>query len=303
MNNIDETALAAAVEADPQVVIGRGWSRGAVALGLDNPVELRGGSRLHIDAVPTAVPLDWNPEVASIVAQSCRTQQESGRTWFHLPPLALVGLEGCGRTHVARQIARYAGVPLIHVDLEVDDGEWCQIAPTGPEVTMPNNVTLGIAASRCANPVVHVTGVEKAKGADLMTLSAMIEPRSASRFVDEAIEATIDLSHVTWLVDVPDVNVLPLPLAKALTPISFQAHSAGVSEELQLSIATEILDDLGLKHLPHGCSWMKLREETRHTWPIGREGRVTVLYREMRSLIEAAVATAGSQPPEPLHSR
>jgi len=255
----------------PTVVVGSGWSRRKLPLGLDRPVELRGGDRLTPDGMATALPLDWCAPLLDVVEEECRSRLEAGDVWFQLPPLALEGRAGSGRGHVARQIARYAGVPFLLIDIAGEAGvRRLRDASVAHSVALPNSVVVAIASTCCANPVVYVTGADGATGEALGLLTAMVDPLVGARWVEESIEASVDLSHFTWLVETTDVGCLPLQLASILGTVGITSDlEAG--ELVLLGLLDEVVAELGCGP-PDGGTYEWLRDRLEHyEWRIHRD--------------------------------
>lgn len=237
----------------PTVVIATGWTRGILPMGLDRPLSLGGGDRLGADGLGATLPLDHLPELMALVGEECAAREAGGTRWFGLPPLALVGSRGSGRTHAARQLARHAGLPFLRLDLAGEEGLRRlrrSVAPS--EVEVPSEVVLAMLASGRANPVVLVTGLDEADGETLATLASMVDRRAGRRWTEEGVSATVDLTHVTWLIAVEDVSGLPQALRAALRPIDValpaRASGEGVTTEqelMTLGLLDELLADLG----------------------------------------------------------
>ena len=242
--------ISAFLQEVPTTVVARSFGGGAVPLGLDRPLELRGGDRISPCGVPSALPLDWHPELLGIVASACRERVLMEEPWFTLPPLALDGEHGVGRTHVARQIARHAGLPFLSVDVSGSWGE--EHSGSGrqhSDVCLPPPVIVAMAATGCANPVVLLEGADYASEACSVLLASMIDPRSSTRWVDEGMRAVIDLSHVNWLVSTDDADSLHPSLRSALETVELRTVAGGDTERFDLlavSLLSEVMHDLGV---------------------------------------------------------
>lgn len=264
----------APADGPPTLVVGSSWSRGPMALGLDRPFELRGGDRVGRDGLAATLPLDWLPEFMDLVGDECFERDMLGTGWFGLPPVALVGPEGSGRTHVARQLARHAGLPLVVLDVAGDEGVRRLLpAALPPEVGMASDLVVAMAASCCANPVVLVTGCGEADAEALAALECMVDRHAGCRWLEEGIEAAVDLSCVTWLVAVDDEGVLPHGLMRQLQVVGtrlplHESHDGSTPAEqlMLLGLVDEVLADLGMSGPVSPDTWRLLSQPLRERW-------------------------------------
>lgn len=179
----------------PSMIFARSLSGRPLAPGSDLALELRGGDRLG--GILADLDIDWEPGFMGAVSGACADQRLRGLDWFTMPPILLGGPEGAGRTHVARSLARAAGVPHIMFDATTWMFTWrC----AGPDVPLPLPISTAMIASGCANPVVSVTGLERASMGMIDLLARLVDPSSNCRFVDEGLGAVIDYGAVTWIV-------------------------------------------------------------------------------------------------------
>ena len=229
----------------------QGFAAGPLPFGLDRPLELRGGGVLGPDRLVAGIPLDWQPDLLSFVAAACRRQTQADRPWLSMPPVALLGPEGSGRTHAARTIARHAGLPFLAIDVAHRTAgdrplDYADAARCG--LTLPTLPVLALAATRCANPLVLVTGVDLAGEDALGQLSAMIDPVTAGRWVEQGIRATIDLGQVSWMLSASTDQRLPPALSAAVSRVAVNppAHGSVERRIMAASVLAEVMADLGI---------------------------------------------------------
>ena len=233
-------------EATPEMVVARCYGSGQAPMGLDRPTPLKGGACLGPSGIASSVPLDWIEEIATVLAGSCRDQLAQDRHWFRMHPCALVGRQGAGRTHVARQIARHAGVPFIRFDLgTLDAGLHAGWSTDWPDVGWVPAPLSGIASSTCANPVVLVTGVDGAPPGACSLLASMIDRHSGRRWTHEGLRSVFDLGEVTWLVSTERGEVLHPDLYSRLVQLRVQVPVSEEGRALRaFGVALEVLADL-----------------------------------------------------------
>lgn len=248
-------------------IVGRSWSGARLGYGLDGPLELRGGDDRCRD-LPERLPVDWLAGFADVLAEARSARLSDGRDWFGIPPLALVGAGSGLDVHLASLLAVHAGLPLAIVDLDgggagLGSGEDVR----GPEIVLPSNVVLTMAGSRCANPIVLVRGAEAANGSALIALTAMMDPRTAPRWTEEALGGTVDLSQITWLVSVERIDLLPLPLSRLLRPLEIGSVLSGRDEELlMLGMFAEAAATLGAPRSRCAAAWPRVAEMRVADW-------------------------------------
>jgi hypothetical protein len=233
--------------ASPCAIVARGYSSRPMLLGLDRPLDLKGGDRLEPTGLPMQLRLNWLPEVTSLVAAACRDQSVQGTPWFQMRPTALSGRRGLGRTHICRTVARAAGVPFVKLDVSsASDATWSSYGMEGPDIPMPSRVVLAMASSGCANPLVLVTGVDHAASKMVENVASMIASQSSARWADEALEAVIDLSNISWIVQTEDGDNLPPSFPADLEVVEMAKPDRYGAALLGLSLFNEVIADLQL---------------------------------------------------------
>ncbi len=246
----------------PSMMLARSLSGRPLQFGADIELPLRGCDRLGLSGIVSDLELDWEPELMRFVEDACLDQRIRGRDWFALPPVLLGGEAGVGRTHVARRLARAAGVPHIMFDATTWMFTWrC----AGPDVHLPLPIAAAMAASGCANPVVSVTGVPRATPAMVDLLIRLVDRSINESFVDQAAGVVVDYSAVTWIVHAPprrpasgpqayghyqqSVDAephVPAALARHLHRIDLQDVAPEQYQLLVVDLLAEVLDDLGV---------------------------------------------------------
>ena len=185
-------------------------------LGLYAPLPLLGGDRFGNPGIAASLGCEWNVELLDAIAAAETHQQTMCRHWFRMDPVILTGPRGAGRTQVARRIAWAAGVPHIPINV-AGKAQALGAARRGPTPALPSIISMGMAVSRCANPIIDVSGVEDADADVLERLALLIDP-VRGRLFDEALDVAIDLSEATWLIQLPPSHDVP-PQLKDLTSV------------------------------------------------------------------------------------
>jgi hypothetical protein len=229
----------------PAMIVARGSDDSQPPMGLGEPFALMGGDRLHAGGIPFLFGHEWQPSLRNVVIEACEAALEAQRVWFRMPPCVLVAEPGVGRTHAARCLAHAMNVP--HVILNLADpvvanslsrpGIFREALAVSPIVAM-------MAAKRIANPVVSVVGVGVHPDADAV-LADMIDPETSHAWHEHEFALDVDLGEVSWLVQVDEGYDLPAPIEKHLTLVPLE-HDPAREQEVVLSVALEVLRDLGL---------------------------------------------------------
>ena len=229
------------------VLVAQSFSTGLPPLGLDGALALRGGDPRARERLAFELGFGWQPAFRAVVEHAIVRSSGPDPTWFALPPLLLCGPSGVGRTHVARRVAELAGVPHVGLDLSGPGGAG-QLRPStrGPDLLIPSAPVLAMAVARCANPIISVFGAEMLDGEGQAELARMIDPSSAERWVDYACGATVDLRHVSWMIQGHEPGALAPSLLRLLHPVELQWPER---HELPLHLAEVLAEaaiDLGV---------------------------------------------------------
>jgi ATP-dependent Lon protease len=136
---------------------------------------------------------------------------------YTMPPLLMHGEPGIGKTHFATTIADRLGVPFDMVsagslqggfDLSGTSSHWGN-ASAGRVVRL-------LAEGDSASPVFLIDEVDKVGGEErysaLHTMLDLLEPRTAKRFRDEALQLQFDASRMIVIMTANDLGSIPAPL-------------------------------------------------------------------------------------------
>lgn len=199
---------------DTMTVVGTSHSSAPMAMGLEAPMPLRGGSK--VAARLRRADFSWQPDVPAILARAA-SSAERGSVGFGA--ILLEGEPGAGRTHLARRLAHLAGVPHVRIDLSGGGLEQLVQRRRGPDLTLPTAPVLAIAACQIANPVISLLGVDELGEDEQELLVRMINPATSDRWQDQAAGGAVDLSHISWMVQSHLPGRIAPRLAHLLHPI------------------------------------------------------------------------------------
>ena len=226
--------------------VAAGFSDGPLALGLDRPLELRGGDRLAPDQLVYDLAFTWQVDLIRLIDRACRERLLDGQSFLTLPPLLLTGEPGVGRTHAARRIASLAGLPHVQMHLGDATAQSIQARSQGPDVVLPAPPVLAMAASGCANPVITVIGVDEVDRDTQEWLAALVDPSRSSRWIEEGVGAVVDLSRISWFVQSNAVGDLAPALVNALRLVELVRPSPAEFDLHLVDVLAEVVADRGM---------------------------------------------------------
>lgn len=244
--------------ATPAMIVGHSTGSSAPPLGLGEPFALLGGDRLGPGGIAFDLMHDWQPEFVDAVADACDHLLAAERPWFRMPATALIGRDGCGRTHAARMLASAAGV--VHVILNLSDPVIAMNVSASGEVNESlwvSPVVTAMAATRCANPLVSVVGAEHNADA-AMALVSMIDPVLGRAWQEDRIATNVDLGEVSWLIQASRQEALPAPLLDRLAIVRMDVVNVRPDSTAALSVLLEVLGDLGIARDDPAVVWRDL---------------------------------------------
>ncbi len=174
------------------------------------------GQRLPVPVLPDLAGVRANlaaefPYATSLVDQLLTGL--AGRSYLHMRPTIFLGPPGCGKSRFARRLAEELGAPyeMIPCGGMSDSGlggaarRWSTGEPSLP--------MLAVRRHECAGPVIILDEIEKVgtgrnNGNPHDVLLGMLEQETASRWHDPYIQASCDLSHLTWLMTANEVSTI-----------------------------------------------------------------------------------------------
>ncbi|BCA59483.1 hypothetical protein [Sphingomonas sp. HMP6] len=248
--------------ATPAMIVGYRDGDEPLPLELGEPFALLGGDRLGPDGIPFLVMHEHQPDFLAWVRKRCAAMLAAERPWFGGGTLILGGVEGVGRTHAARWLARVVGVPHAVLNL-TNPVVAANVAASGEigEAMGASPVTIAMATARCANPVVTVVGADRVGDNVLAGLAAMIDPERCRRWREDRLGIDVDLGEVTWILQRDMRRGIPSWVAPGADTVALRAAPSGFDHVLALSICSEAMGDLGIDPRAGTVSWQRIREQ------------------------------------------
>jgi len=171
-----------------------------------------------------------------------------GRTTIRLRPLLLVGDPGGGKSRFVRRLGEVLGLTVWRTDASRADGSVFSGTERRWHSAEPCHPLLAIARAKAANPLVLLDEIEKAAtrtdyGRLWDCLLAFLEPETAARYPDPALQIPLDLSYVSYMATANALDPLPAPIRDRFRIVRFPkptvADLAALLPYLLAGLATE----------------------------------------------------------------
>jgi ATP-dependent Lon protease len=155
-----------------------------------------------------------------------------GRATVGLRPVIIWGPAGSGKTRFCRRLVDLLGVSAWRTDASRSDGAVFAGTDRRWYTAEPCHPFLAISRARHANPIVIIDEIEKAGtrsdyGRFWDCLLGFLDSESAGRYMDPALQITVDLTHVSYIATANSLDPLPSPLRDRFRTIEFPEPRAG----------------------------------------------------------------------------
>jgi len=170
------------------------------------------------------------------------------------PVLLFVGLQGVGKTSIAKSIADSMGRKFARVSLgAIGDVRTLRGVPRHEMDSEPGQIVKALVRTGSMNPVILIDEIEKASGNkgllnDVMAaLLEILDPEQNSTFIDHYIDHPIDLSNVFFICTANNLGGLSAALLDRLEVIRFTSYSDQEKKVIANSyILPRVLSSMGL---------------------------------------------------------
>lgn len=161
---------------------------------------------------------------------------------YNAPVLAFVGVQGAGKTSLAKAIAGALGRPFFRLPLGAlgDSKELRGSSSTLLDGT-PGQIIKAIAQTKCMNPIILLDEFDKVSGDDsarkdfMAIMLEILDPSQNSSFTDKYVDYPIDLSKIMFIATANRFNTISRELLDRLEFIEFPDYT--VSEKTQIAKA------------------------------------------------------------------
>ena len=220
------------------------------------------------------------------------------------PVLLFVGLQGVGKTSIAKSIAKSMGRKFARISLgAIGDVKTLRGVPKYSEGAEPGQILKALIRTQSMNPVILLDEIEKSssqKGLlnDVMaTLLEILDPEQNKAFIDHYVDYPVDLSNVFFICTANNLGGLSAALLDRVEVIRFSSYSDEEKEVIARNyILPQVLRETGLSD-----QYLKIEDSV---WPllirpVGFDAGIRQLERNIYTMIRtvARKLVTGSQIP------
>ena len=221
-----------------------------------------------------------------------RVEKERGQS-ANAPVMLFLGLQGVGKTSIARSIASAMGRKFIRVSLgAIGDVRTLRGSPRTSLDAEPGQIIKALASTGSMNPLILLDELDKASGNagvlnDVMAaLLEILDPEQNTNFVDHYIDYPIDISNVFFICTANNLGGISTALLDRMEVIRFTSYS----DEEKTIIAKQYLLPRVLKNIGLNEKFVTVEDTV---WPIlvrpvGFDAGLRQLERNIATMIRGA---------------
>lgn len=165
-------------------------------------------------------------------------------TEFSAPILAFVGIQGAGKTSLAKAIAAALGRPFYRISLGgLGSSTELRGSPSSDISGVPGQIVKSIVKSGCMNPVILLDEFDKVSGSEgarqdfMAIMLEILDPQQNKTFRDLYIDYPIDLSKIMFIATANRFKTISRELLDRIEFIEFPDYS----QEEKIVIAQKYL--------------------------------------------------------------
>ena len=224
---------------------------------IGHPVPLRQPNSNFSSIADTLInKFPWAADAAELVLGEIALKQTYGDPGLSsvLKPFLLVGQPGSGKTKFATVLSQLLGLPMDILSGGVADTGGLQAVSRGWSSTLPCGPFLAMHRYTCANPVILIDEIDKAKdgasnGHIWTTLLSMLN--GDGQFFDGCLMVNVDLRFVNFWATANDISEMPKPLIDRFTVVQMPSPSAEFGDQILDSIVYDYLSSIGAQECPN----------------------------------------------------
>lgn len=210
------------------------------------------------------------------------------------PVLAFVGVQGAGKTSLAKAIATSLGRPFYRISMgALGSGKELRGSPPESESGEPGQIIQSLANCGSMNPVILLDEFDKLSGSsevrsDFMAiLLEILDPQQNTNFRDHYIDYPVDLSKILFIATANKLSTVSRELLDRLEVIKFEDYN----KQEKIVIAQKYL-------YPQVLEYAGLQQQefqiTSNAWPIiidifGQDPGVRRLERNLQRISRKAI--------------
>ncbi|HQA99055.1 MAG: AAA family ATPase [Candidatus Dojkabacteria bacterium] len=238
--------------------------------------------------LPSQVPISSNGEINRIQEIGVLKGSSS-----NAPVFLFVGLQGVGKTSIAKSIAISMGRKFARVSLgAIGDVRTIRGTPRYSIDAEPGQIVKALINCGTMNPVILLDEIEKSSGNsgllnDVMAaLLEILDPEQNHAFTDHYIDYPIDLSNVFFVCTANNLGGLSAALLDRVEVIRFTSYS---DQEKEV-IGKQYLLPKVLKNLNISTEYIQIQEDV---WPliirpVGFDAGIRQLERNITTIVRSA---------------
>jgi ATP-dependent Lon protease len=223
----------------------------------------------------------------------------------HAPVFLFVGLQGVGKTSIAKSIAQSMGRKFSRISLgAIGDVRTLRGTPRYSPDAEPGQIIKSLVRCGTMNPVILLDEIEKTSGnkgllSDIMAvLLEILDPEQNSTFVDHYVDYPVDLSNVFFICTANNLGGLSAALLDRVEVIRFTSYS---DQEKEV-IGKEYILPRVLKNLNISPEYIRIEEEV---WPliirpVGFDAGIRQLERNITTIVRSAARMIVEGKPLPI---
>jgi len=208
------------------------------------------------------------------------------------PVFLFVGLQGVGKTSIARSIAQAIGRQFVRISLgAIGDVKTIRGVPRYVEGSEPGQIIKALVRTQSMNPVILLDEIEKSSSQKMLlndvmaVLLEILDPEQNQRFIDHYVDYPVNLSNVFFICTANNLGGLSAALLDRVEVIRFTSYSDEDKEIIAKNyILPRVLKETGL-----GAQHLQIQNEV---WPllirpIGFDAGIRQLERNLRTLVRS----------------
>jgi ATP-dependent Lon protease len=266
-----------------------------------------GVERLRKDIIPSQVQYQNNPP-QGMPSKPMGQEVQMGvlrSSSANAPVFLFLGLQGVGKTSIAKSIAQSMGRKFSRISLgAIGDVRTLRGSPRYSPDAEPGQIIKALVRCGTMNPVILLDEIEKSSGnkgllSDIMAvLLEILDPEQNSTFVDHYIDHPVDLSNVFFICTANNLGGLSAALLDRVEVIRFTSYS---DQEKEV-IGKEYILPRVLKNLNISPEYIKIEEEV---WPliirpVGFDAGIRQLERNITTIVRSAARMIVEGKPLPI---